>query len=54
MKYDIQAHIIYYVEPVGICHENLLLLLPSDVRAQREEANAPFAAELIIVVVIGP
>jgi hypothetical protein len=27
MKNDIRAHIIYYVEPVGICHENLLPLL---------------------------
>jgi hypothetical protein len=46
MKYDIPTHIIYYVEPIGICHENLLLLL-SDVRAQKEEASAPFAGELI-------
>ena len=46
MKYDIPVHIIYYVELIGICHENLLLLLPSDVRAQQEEASATFAGEL--------
>jgi hypothetical protein len=50
MKYDIHAHIIYYVEPIGICDENLLLPLPllSDERAQQEEESAPFAGELIV------
>jgi hypothetical protein len=53
MKYDIHALIIYYVEPIGICHENLLLpLLPllSDERAQQEEESAPFAGELVAAV----
>jgi hypothetical protein len=51
MKYDICAHIIYYVEPIGICHENLLLLLLllSDVRAQEEEESTQFAGEQIAV-----
>jgi hypothetical protein len=49
MKYDIHAHIIYYVEPIEICHENLLLLV-SDVRAQQEEESAPFAVEPIAAV----
>jgi hypothetical protein len=48
MKYDIYAHIIYYVEPIEICHENLPLP-PSDVGAQQEEENAPLAHELIII-----
>jgi hypothetical protein len=52
MKYDIHAHIIYYVEPIGICHENLLLLL-SDVRAQQEEESAPFAGELLTTILRG-
>jgi hypothetical protein len=45
-KYDIPAYIIYYVEPIAICQENLLLLL-SDVGAQQEEESAPFAGELL-------
>jgi hypothetical protein len=52
MKYDIRAHIIYYVEPIGICHENLLLillLLLSDVRAQEEGESTQFAGEQIAV-----
>jgi hypothetical protein len=51
MKYDICAYIIYYVEPIGICHENLLLLLLllSDVRAQEEEESTQFADEQIAV-----
>ncbi len=49
MKYDIHAHIIYYVEPIEICHENLFLLPPSDVGPQQEEENAPLAHELIII-----
>jgi hypothetical protein len=54
MKYDICAHIIYYVEPIGICHKNLLLLLLlllllSDVRAQEEEESTQFAGEQIAV-----
>jgi hypothetical protein len=48
MKYDIHAHIIYYVEPIEICHENLPLP-PSDVGPQQEEENAPLAHELIII-----
>jgi hypothetical protein len=48
MKYDIHAHIIYYVEPIEICHENLPLP-PSDVGLQQEEENAPLAHELIII-----
>jgi cation transport regulator len=46
MNYAIHAHIIYYVEPIGICHENLLLLL-SDARSQEEEENTQFAGEQI-------
>jgi alkylated DNA nucleotide flippase Atl1 len=46
MKYDIPAYIIYYVEPIAICQENLLLLL-LDVGAQQEEVSAPFAGELL-------
>jgi hypothetical protein len=51
MKYDICAHIIYYVDPIGICHENLLLLLLllSDVRAQEEGESTQFAGEQIAV-----
>jgi hypothetical protein len=45
MNYVIHAHIIYYVEPIGICHENLLLL--SDARSQEEEENTQFAGEQI-------
>ena len=50
MNYVIRAHIIYYVEPIGICHENLLLLLLlllSDARSQEEEENTQFAGEQI-------
>jgi hypothetical protein len=49
MKYDVRAHIIYYVEPIGICHENLLLflLLLSDARAQQEGESTQFAGEQI-------
>jgi hypothetical protein len=47
MNYVIHAHIIYYVEPIGICHENLLLLLLSDARSQQEEENTQFAGEQI-------
>jgi hypothetical protein len=49
MKYDVRAHIIYYVEPIGICHENLLLLLLllSDARAQQEWESTQFAGEQI-------
>jgi hypothetical protein len=50
MKYDIHALIIYYVEPIGICQENLLLPLLSDERAQQEEESAPFAGELVAAV----
>jgi hypothetical protein len=46
MNYVIHSHIIYYVEPIGICHENLLLLL-SDARSQEEEENTQFAGEQI-------
>jgi hypothetical protein len=55
MKYDIHAHIIYYVEPIGICQENLPLPLLSDERAQQEEESAPFAGELVtaVPVVVG-
>jgi hypothetical protein len=48
MKYDIHAHIIYYVEPIEICHENLPLP-PSDIGPQQEEENAPLGHELIII-----
>nr|MDQ3962275.1 alpha-E domain-containing protein [Thermoproteota archaeon] len=48
MNYVIHSHIIYYVEPIGICHENLLLLLLlSDARSQEEEENTQFAGEQI-------
>jgi hypothetical protein len=50
MNYVIHAHIIYYVEPIGICHENLLLHLLhllSDARSQEEEENTQFAGEQI-------
>jgi hypothetical protein len=51
MNYAIHAHIIYYVEPIGICDENLLLLLLllllSDARSQEEEENTQFAGEQI-------
>jgi hypothetical protein len=49
MKYDVRAHIIYYVEPIGICHENLLLflLLLSDARAQQEGESTQLAGEQI-------
>jgi hypothetical protein len=50
---DIHAHIIYYVEPIEICHENLLLP-PSDVGGQQEGENAPFADEVIISAQLGP
>jgi hypothetical protein len=54
MKYDIQAYIIYYVEPIAICQENLLLL-PSDVgvQHQQEEESAPLAGELLAEVLLG-
>jgi hypothetical protein len=48
MKYDIHAYIIYYVEPIAICQENLLLLL-QDVEVQQEEESAPAADELLVV-----
>jgi hypothetical protein len=52
MKYDIHAHIIYYVELIETCHENLLpLLLLTDVREQQEEESAPFGVELAAVAV---
>jgi hypothetical protein len=55
MKYDIHEHIIYYVEPIEICLENLLLLLLlTDEREQEEEESAPFGVELAAVVVIVP
>ena len=55
MKYDIRAHIIYYVEPIEICHKNLLpLLLLTDERELEEEESAPFGVELAAVVVIVP
>jgi hypothetical protein len=52
MNYVIHAHIIYYVEPIGICQENLHLLhllhlLLSDARSQEEEENTQFAGEQI-------
>src|SRR5918999_86245 len=50
MNHVIYSHIIYYVEPIGICHENLLLLLLlllSDARSQEEEENTQFAGEQI-------
>jgi hypothetical protein len=51
MKYDIHAHIIYYVEPIEICHKNLLpLLLLTDEREQQEEESAPFGVELAAAV----
>jgi hypothetical protein len=42
------AYIIYYVEPIAICQENLLLLL-SDVGVQQEEESAQFAGDLLAV-----
>jgi hypothetical protein len=48
MKYDINAYIIYYVEPIAICQENLLLLL-QDVEVQQEEESAPVTDELLAV-----
>ncbi len=46
MKCNIHAYIIYYVEPLAICQENLLLLL-SDVEVHQEEESAPIQAELL-------
>jgi hypothetical protein len=52
MKCNIDAYIIYYVEPIAICQEKLLLLL-SDVGAHQEEESAPIPAEQLAVVVQG-
>jgi hypothetical protein len=48
MKYDIHVYIIYYVEPIAICQENLLLLL-QDVEVQQEEESLPVADERLAV-----
>jgi hypothetical protein len=51
-EYGSHAYIIYYVEPIAICQENLLLLL-SDVGAQQEEESAPFAGEILTTALRG-
>ena len=45
---SIHAYIIYYVEPIAICQENLLLLL-QDVEVQQEEESPPVADERLAV-----
>jgi hypothetical protein len=45
---NIHAYIIYYVEPIAICQENLLLLL-QDVEVQQEEESPPVADERLAV-----
>jgi hypothetical protein len=52
MKYNVNAYIIYYVEPIAICQENLLLLL-SDVGVHLEEESAPIPAELLVTIMGG-
>ena len=52
MKCNIHAYIIYYVEPLAICQENLLLLL-SDVEGHQEEESAPIQAELLVPILRG-
>jgi hypothetical protein len=52
MKCNVNAYIIYYVEPIAICQENLLLLL-SDVGVHPEEESTPIPAEELIVIVRG-
>jgi hypothetical protein len=46
---NIHAYIIYYVEPIAICQENLLLLL-QDVEVQQEEESPPVADERLAVI----
>jgi hypothetical protein len=45
---NIHAYIIYHVEPIAICQENLLLLL-QDVEVQQEEESPPVADEGLAV-----
>lgn len=52
MKWNIYAYIIYYVEPLAICQENLLLLL-SDVGVHPEEESTPIPAEELVAIVRG-
>jgi hypothetical protein len=52
MKCNIHAYIIYYVEPIAICQENLPLLL-SDVEVHEEEESAPIQAELLVPILRG-
>ena len=52
MKCNVNAYIIYYVEPIAICQENLLLL-PSDVGVHPEVESAPIQAELLVTIVRG-
>jgi hypothetical protein len=52
MKCNIHAYIIYYVEPIAICQENLPLLL-SDVEVHEEEESAPIPADLLVPILRG-
>jgi hypothetical protein len=50
MKCEIHAYIIYHVEPIPICEENLLLLLSEIGVQQQVEQSAPLAGELLTVI----